>query len=184
MRRPHLLLLALALTACGQGNQPPSADVAAAAGPAEAIVPKQAPADYKAEAAVLRTLAMYEEFEKQVSILHPADARTPRYVGGAESLTKSLAVTHDLEVASIADAAKAIGLPPPDGTLDEDYKGYLGMIRGAGSTEIAAEQTLIHTSTIQEVETFLQDHPDTPLRAWAESFLVTLKTRLDYVRPN
>ncbi|HVY88217.1 MAG TPA: hypothetical protein VG942_05070 [Hyphomonadaceae bacterium] len=103
-----------------------------------------------------------------------------------QGLINSVLAGHDAEVQAIAEAAKLLGIPAPTGALDDDHKAYLGVIKGpdnrVSGTSFAAEQTVIHSTMIGEVEAFLNDNPDTRLRRWAEGFLATLKARLKDVQ--
>jgi hypothetical protein len=104
-------------------------------------------------------------------------------------LIDSVLASREAEVQAIADAAKLLNLPPPDGALDDDHKAYLGIIKGSdgvvSSTLFAAEQATIHLAMISDVQGFLTDNPKSRIRHWAEGFLATLKSRLkDVQAPN
>jgi uncharacterized protein YdbL (DUF1318 family) len=179
VRKQLVVLLAVCgAAACNQNQQQALTGASATAPP---TVNEGPPITKPEEHNILRIVAMYDEFERQAI----ARRLRPNWQGGIVSCNDALIARisreRDLDLAELASAARTMNLPTPDGALGEDYKGYLGLI--TGETAFAAEQALIHSEVIAELQHFAAAFPESPIRPWADRTIVKLDDRLNEINP-
>jgi hypothetical protein len=178
------VLIALSLAACGQSESRQTTSTETAS-PAPAAPAAAATAE---ELSVLHTVATYYEFERQA-----IEARRSKSGGRyqlsfpgpscVDSLVLRIARERASDVDELEDAVRALNSSMPDGSLDEDYKGYLGLaVENDGA--FSAEQALIHGEVIGELRRFASAFPDSRIRPWADQTTLKLKDRLNEINPD
>jgi hypothetical protein len=179
--RKHLvILLAVCVAAaCSQNQQQALTGASPAAPPTANEGPPTAKPE---ENNILRIVAMYNEFERQAIAQRVKPRWARKSIICNDALIARISGERESDLAELASAARMVNTSPPDGTLNEDYEGYLGLI--TGETAFSAEQAAIHGEVIGELQDFAATFPDSPIRPWADRTVSKLKDRLNEINPD
>lgn len=189
LSRSSILMPLCLAAACGQEESPRQVDVGAASGAPLATIGKNDTARVanQAERDILRKVAMYTEFERQAIEVRRGNVSNfgLTVIRCIEALADRILDERKSDLAELAAASATLNIETPD-ALDEDYKGYLGLIEKGDPfpTAFSAEQALIHIEMIGEVQGFVSSQPDSPIQPWAERVLGRLKDRMSEIDPD